>query len=108
MKRLKGIAMTTATLNIRMPENLKERGMQVLNKEGVSITDLVKDLFCYLEEQQELPEFALNSKQGMSEAEVEKRRKALQSMIGILPSDIDIEVAKGEYLLHKHRPGVRS
>ena len=100
--------MGMATLNVRMPEELKDRGMQVLEKEGVSVSDLVRDLFGYLEENQEVPEFVTASKPGMSKADAEQRRAAMRSLIGILPPDVDIEAARHEYLMRKTRPGVRA
>ncbi len=98
--------MGTATLNVRLPEELKERGLQVLEREGVSVSDLVRDLFGYLEENQELPDFAVDSKR-MKKADVERRRAAMESLVGILPSDIDLDKARTERLMRKVRSGVR-
>jgi len=99
--------MGMATLNVRMPEELKDRGMQVLKREGLSVSDLMRDIFSYLEENQEVPEFAAASKQGMSEADIAKRRAAMQSLVGILPPDVDVKAARHERLMGKTRPGVR-
>ncbi|MFQ8869067.1 MAG: type II toxin-antitoxin system RelB/DinJ family antitoxin, partial [Eggerthella lenta] len=47
----------TATLNVRLPEDLKDRGAQVLRREGVSVSDAVRGLYEYMEKEQRLPEF---------------------------------------------------
>lgn len=39
----------TATLNIRLPEELKEHGMQVLARQHISVSEAVRQLFCELE-----------------------------------------------------------
>ena len=38
----------TATLNIRLPEELKEHGMQVLARQHISVSEAVQQLFCEL------------------------------------------------------------
>lgn len=100
----------TATLNVRIPKELKERGMQVLEREGVSVSELVRDVFKYMEAQQELPVFAGPGLRGPSqkEAECERRRAAMRSLIGILPPDVDIDAARHERLMRKTEPGIRS
>lgn len=47
----------TATLNIRLPEELKEHGMQVLARQHISVSEAVRQLFCELERSQQVPEF---------------------------------------------------
>ncbi|MCL2889000.1 MAG: hypothetical protein FWE65_01095 [Eggerthellaceae bacterium] len=100
--------MATATINVRMPEDLKTRGMQVLEREGVSVTDLVRSLFSHLEQSQELPEFAKGSQRGMSSTDAEQRRAAMRSLIGILPPEAQLEAARHERLMRKTSSGVRA
>lgn len=99
----------TATLNVRIPKELKERGMRVLEREGVSVSELVRDAFRYMEVQQELPGFASPGLRKLSrrEAECERRRAAMRSLIGILPSDVDLDAARHERLMRKTEPGIR-
>lgn len=100
----------TSTLNVRLPEDLKERGMQVLAREGVSISELVRDLFYELEETQELPEFAKSQERAVGQAEIQRKRDLLRSLAGItsVPAGLDAREAYREHLEWKHRPGVRS
>lgn len=69
----------TATLNIRLPEELKEHGMQVLARQHVSVSEAVRQLFCELERSQQLPDF-LTSESAAST--VESRRALLRTMTG--------------------------
>ena len=103
----KGISMSaTATLNIRLPEDLKEHGMQVLARENVSVSDLVRSLFQELEETQTLPEFALRNKRA-AEGEIRRKREVLRDMVGVLPAETSPEDARLQRLEYKCRPGVR-
>ena len=101
-----------ATLNVRLPEGLKERGMQVLEREGVSVSELIRDLFYELEETQEIPEFARTRTDGRGKAEA--KRAALRAFVrmgrGFDDSDNseDPREAYRAHLLEKHRPGVRA
>ena len=70
---------SNATLNIRLPEELKERGMEVLARQRISVSDAVRQLFCELERSQKLPEFMQSSR--IEEAAQEKRR-LLREMTG--------------------------
>ncbi len=97
----------TATLNVRMPEHMKERGMQVLEREGVSVSEVVRDLFCELEATQELPSF-VKQKSSLRNGADEGRRSAMRSMIGILPADLTVDEARENRLQRKCQPGVRA
>lgn len=46
----------TGTLNIRLDRNLKESGMQVLERNNVSVSEAVRRLFVSMAQTQELPE----------------------------------------------------
>ena len=103
--------MAVATLNVRLPEDLKERGMQVLEREGVSVSELVRDLFRELEKTQELPDFVRAGKGG---SEAEAKRAALREFVRLgrgfeeAHEQGDPREAYREHLLQKHRPGVRA
>lgn len=100
-----------ATLNVRLPEDLKERGMQVLEREGVSASELIRDLFRELGETQQLPDFA--RVRACDRGEAEAKRAALREFVCLGRSfegnDAfdDPRNAYREHLLRKHRPGVR-
>ena len=101
-----------ATLNVRLPEDLKERGMQVLEREGVSVSELIRALFRELEATQELPDFARAREIERSAGEA--KRAALREFVRLGRTFEDAEVsidprdAYREHLLWKHRPGVRA
>lgn len=97
----------TATLNIRLPEDLKEHGMQVLEREGVSVSELVRELFRELAETQELPDFARDARSPSRQEECDRRRAALRAMSGIAPSAPTLEEARRARLEEKCAPGVR-
>lgn len=103
---------TVATLNVRLPEDLKERGMQVLDREGVSVSALVRALFRELESTQQLPDFVHAGEDERSA--VVGKRAALREFVrlGRALEDAgdlaDPRDAYREHLLHKHRPGVRA
>ena len=85
---------TVATINVRLPQELKERGGQVLERENISISDLVRELYAYMEKNQEIPE-ALTPKR---EDVFEKRRRLMKESVGVLelPRNYDIKQARTE------------
>jgi len=97
----------TATLNVRMPEDLKAGGDAVLARNGKSVSDAVRDLYEYLEENQDLPAFMKNSEAIKREETIQKRRDALKRLTGILPSDINLDEIKQERLVRQLEAGVR-
>jgi len=83
-----------ATLNIRLPEDLKKRGTSVLEREGYSVSDAIRLLYEYMDKTQTVPEF-LKAKQDPEGEDIHaKRRQLLRNMAGILPKDITLQEAK--------------
>ena len=80
--------MQQSTLNIRLNEPLKRHGMEVLDKEGLGVSEAVRSLFEYLEREQKLPSEVFGS---CSQDPYEKRRNLLRNMVGILPKDISLQ-----------------
>lgn len=79
----------TATLNIRLPEELKERGIQVLTHNHVSISEAVRRLFLELERSQQLPDCLMEK--GTTEV-VEEKRQLLRAMTGcVRPTPANLE-----------------
>ena len=91
-------------LNIRMPAELKARGMQVLEREGVSVSEIVRGLFAEMERSQRVPDFA---KRTDADRAVERKRTLLRSMSGILPERVDLREVRADRLEEKCKPGVR-
>ena len=98
----------TATLNVRLPEDLKNRGAQVLKREGVSVSDAVRGLYEYLEKEQRLPEFIKPASENARREAVERKRSTLRDMVVVLPSSSCDETSWREHLEWKTRPGVRA
>lgn len=84
-----------ATLNIRLPETLKQHGCEVLERRGVSTSDAVRRLFEYLEHEQDLPSQLFGEP---ASPEHDTRRTLMQSLIGILPQDYSLEDARRDRL----------
>ena len=68
----------TATLNIRLPEELKEHGMQVLARQHISVSEAVRQLFCELERSQQVPEFLADAS---PRDDIQGKRQLLRTMV---------------------------
>jgi antitoxin component of RelBE/YafQ-DinJ toxin-antitoxin module len=68
----------TATLNVRLPESLKAHGAQVLEREGVGVSDAVRSLYEYMEREQAVPSFVKHAE----EDKYARRRELLKSFAG--------------------------
>ena len=89
-----------ATLNVRLSPTLKQHGLEVLEQAGVSVTEAVRALFEYLEENRELPE-CLQAGADKDNNVFERRRATMLQMIGILPPDASLAQAR-EARLARH------
>lgn len=92
---------SNAVLNIRLPEELKKHGNQVLERNGKSISQVVRDLYEYMASEQELPPFA---RRDCKHAKFEDRRKLLKN-IGSeieIPEGFDLEEAKRDRIMEKY------
>ena len=98
----------SGTINARLPEGLKRHGMQVLDREGVSVSQAVRSLFEFLETEQTVPSWMVAEKSG--DAEVEANRRKLRSLVGVasVPAGFDAKKAFREEQLQKCQPGVRA
>ena len=99
--------MGTATLNVRMPEELKAGGDAVLARKGKSVSDAVRDLYAYLEDNQDLPAFMKDDEATKSEELTQRRRAALKRVAGVLPADVDLDSSKQQRLSRQLQSGVR-
>lgn len=101
----------TATLNIRLPEELKEHGKQVLAKRHISVSEAVRQLFCELERSQQVPDFLTGASAGN---DIRERRELLRAMVGTTrpaPETLEPPISSAghdwrgdwhEHLLEKH------
>ena len=92
---------TTATLNVRLPEELKKHGAQVLDRNGVSVSDAVRGLYEYLQKNQCLPAFLEKAEE---KTVYEQRRELARSLVGIvsIPEGFDARQAHEERLAEKY------
>lgn len=92
----------TATINVRLPQDLKDHGMQVLDKAGMSITDFVKKSFEYMEREQEIPQAIASEEE---EDIYEKRRRILREVARTIsvPKGYDPKADYHAYLDEKYR-----
>ena len=86
--------MKDAMLNVRLDPTLKQHGMEVLEREGVSVTEIIRRLFIYFDEHQALPPELIRSNESSAEDPFAQRRALMSSMVGILPSDVDLAEAR--------------
>lgn len=91
-----------ATINARMPEQLKRRGAQVLDANGVSPTQLIRGLYAYMDREQRIPE-CLGFGGGKDE-EAGNRLKAARSIAGTisLQRPLDVKAARAERIAGKY------
>ncbi|MGI6217958.1 MAG: hypothetical protein ACOYIK_10170 [Coriobacteriales bacterium] len=92
-----------ATLNVRLPEELKRHGSQVLEREDVTPTQLVKSLYSYMEREQAIPE-CLRAELGASKSKYDMRRKLLRDIAGSvdLPEDFDFNETRRRRIEEKY------
>ena len=72
----------TATINARLPEKLKQNGSRVLDRNGVSPTEIVRSVYRYMERHQAIPECLDVSPDG-EETIYQKRRALLHRFDGM-------------------------
>ena len=73
---------STAMLNVRLDSSLKRAGDAVLEREHVSATELIRSLYRFLEQEQQIPDVC---RQDVGRRTVEERRRAMRSLAGIAP-----------------------
>lgn len=89
-----------STLNIRLQDSLKTHGNQVLEHEGLSVSEAVRKLYEYLEREQRMPDCLMRK----SEQDIyDQRRAALKQFAGCapLPAGFDANDIRDERLERK-------
>jgi antitoxin component of RelBE/YafQ-DinJ toxin-antitoxin module len=99
--------MQAATINVRLPYDLKQSGDKVLERAGVSTSALIRNLYHYLEREQNVPAFVIQADADEQNALVQKRREALENITGILDEELDYDALKWERLQRQIQLGTR-
>lgn len=100
----KGEAMAQeATINARLDESLKRGGSAVLERNGVSPTQLIRSLYRYLEEEQRIPE-CLDVQAEDARSRAQRKREVARSIAGCitLPADFDVKDARAARIAQKY------
>lgn len=87
----------TATINIRIEEDLKEQAQNVLKRNGIGTSEAIRRLFQELANTQELPAF-LQEETNEVEKEIQERRSLLRGMVGILEKPVTKQEIREERL----------
>jgi antitoxin component of RelBE/YafQ-DinJ toxin-antitoxin module len=100
--------MDTATINVRLPRELKDASDAVLKREHTSVSAVVRDTLEFISREQRLPDFMENGVPNGQELRAQKRRDAFDALAGILGDEvIDLDEIKMERLARQIRVGVR-
>jgi antitoxin component of RelBE/YafQ-DinJ toxin-antitoxin module len=108
MIKRKKVAVQSATINVRLPHDLKQGGDRVLKEAGVSPSELIRNLYRYMQREQEIPRFSTNDRQTAQRDETERKRELIRSLVGILPPDVDFDEMKRARLQRQVNSGVRT
>ena len=86
-----------ATLNVRLPRDLKERGDSVFAREGISVSRAVRSLYRQVDELQDIPAWL---REAECEDAYEAKRRGMRRLVGIvsLSDDFDVKDIKAERL----------
>ena len=99
--------MQDATINIRIPRNLKERGDAVLRRAHISISDALREFYEYLAHEQQLPRF-LSEHHFSRDAAMVAKRQQLRALSGIISqageAAVDLKGLKAERLQRQLPP----
>ena len=92
-----------ATINARMPESLKRGGSRVLERDGISPTQLIRSLYSYIAREDRIPECLEEEMAGFQD-KYERRRELARSVAGTisLPEDFDVKKARAKRLEEKY------
>ena len=101
-RKAKNDLVKDVTLNIRIPQTLKQHGCEVLKREGAGISDVVRGLFEYMEKNQKLPEYLMDY---AGASRVKEKREALFDVVGCKKagnSSVDSVEEYEEYLVERY------
>ena len=92
-----------ATINARLDESLKRSGTAVLERNGVSPTQLIRSLYRYLEKEQRIPE-CLDVQAEDERSRMQRKREVARSIAGCitLPDGFDAKQARSDRIAQKY------
>lgn len=90
-----------------MPDDLKRNGDRILAREGLSVSEGIRKFYEYLESEQKLPDGIMGDEPSQEKIAAQ-RLAAAESLIGCLPSDINLEDVRYGRIMHRTRPGIRA
>ena len=92
-----------ATINARLDESLKRSGSAVLERNGVSPTQLIRSLYRYLEQEQRIPE-CLDVQAEDVRSRTQHKREVARSIAGCitLPAGFDAKNARAARIEQKY------
>jgi DNA-damage-inducible protein J len=100
--------MSTATINVRLPQELKRGGDEVLRRAGVTVTQAIRSLYGYMDEHQDIPPFIGRGTTDAKRDAIAQKRAALASLAGIAnvtDAAIGHEDDRYAHLVEKHMHG---
>lgn len=103
INRLGAYMAATGTLNIRLDRDLKESGMQVLERNNVSVSEAVRRLFVSMAQAQELPECLCA--EGANAAVTNQRQASFRSSVTSfreLPNNPQTENLSNDEIWQQH------
>jgi antitoxin component of RelBE/YafQ-DinJ toxin-antitoxin module len=96
----------TATVNARLPKELKLCGEQVLAREGVSVSEMIRRLYAHLDKIQTIPDFLKSDSESDPQERIAKKRSSLRSLVGVGVEDGSLEHIKDRRLERQLRSGL--
>lgn len=93
----------TGTLNIRLDNDLKEEGLRVLERNGVSVSEAVRKFFAQLAQSQEIPIY-LSCENPVAQEENQRQAgfRASVKKFRSLPDNPAVEGLTNDEIWHKH------
>ncbi len=85
--------MSTVMLNVRMPQELKDTGDEVLSSYGISTSVAIRKFYEQLTTSQELPEWLKNSNSNKTD----NKRQLLREIIGCAPLEENMSYKQLKY-----------
>ncbi len=88
--------MSTVMLNVRMPQELKVTGDEVLSSHGIGVSEAIRKFYEQLSTSQELPKWLMNS----NSAKIDDKRMLLREIVGCAPleKEMTLEDLRSEHL----------
>jgi DNA-damage-inducible protein J len=96
-----------ATINVRIPQSLKEGGEAVLEREGISVSEAIRRFYVFLEHRQKIPDCIRDKGTSSSSDLIAQKRALLKGLAGIAPTSLSLEQIRDERLERHLRAGIQ-